>query len=224
MSTTGERISTPDAKAQQLALRERLVLAPPPDLRLRLVGGADISMKRFGRVGYGGIVVLDAETAQPVAQATAAVPLTFPYIPGYLSFRELPVLAEAWARLEVRPDVLVFDGHGLAHPRRFGLACHGGVLFDVPSVGCAKTLFVGEHGALGRERGATADVVLEGEVVGRAVRTRTGVAPVYVSPGHRMDLDTAVEIVLGLARRYREPETTRRAHRLVNELRRAAGD
>jgi deoxyribonuclease V len=211
-----------EARELQLRLRERLVLSPPPGLEARRVAGADISMDRGSDRGFGGFVVLDAESLEPVAQASAETELRFPYVPGLLSFRELPVLAEAWRRLEQRPDVLVFDGQGIAHPRRFGLACHGGLLFDVPSIGCAKSLLVGRHGALGEERGATAPIEHRGEVVGMAVRTRARVKPVYVSPGHRMDMETAVEIVLRVSPRYREPETTRHAHRLVNELRRAA--
>lgn len=213
--------TTAEARAQQERLRKELILTPPPGLRADLVGGADQSMETRGSIGYGGIVVLDARTLESVAEATAVVPLTFPYVPGLLSFRELPVLQAAWTRLEVRPDVLIFDGHGLAHPRRFGLACHGGVLFGLPTIGCAKSILVGEHGPLGSERGSTAPLEHKGEVVGMAVRTRSGVAPIYVSPGHRMDLETAVEIVLATATRYREPETTRRAHRLVNDLRRS---
>jgi deoxyribonuclease V len=204
----------------QEELRERLVLRPPPGLRADRVAGADISMDRGSDRGFGAIVTLDAASLEPVEEATAEVRLTFPYVPGLLSFRELPVLAEAWRRLEHAPDVLVFDGQGIAHPRRFGLACHGGLLFGVPSVGCAKSILVGRHGPLGEERGSTADLVHRGEVVGRAVRTRTGVSPVFVSPGHLMVLDTAVEIVLAVSPRYREPETTRWAHRRVNELRR----
>ncbi len=212
-----------EAKALQIRLRERLVLSPPPGLRARRVAGADISMDRGSDRGYGGIVVLDADSLAEVDRAGAAAELPFPYVPGLLSFRELPVLAGAWEALRTRPDVLVFDGQGIAHPRRFGLACHGGLLFGVPSVGCAKSLLVGSHGALGEERGAAAELVHRGEVVGVALRTRAGVKPVYVSPGHLMDLETAVEIVLRVSPRYREPETTRHAHRLVNELRRAGG-
>jgi deoxyribonuclease V len=178
-------------------------------------------MDRGSDRGYGGIVVLDGESLQPLDRASAVAGLAFPYVPGLLSFRELPVLAAVWDRLETAPDVLVFDGQGTAHPRRFGLACHGGLLFDTPSIGCAKTLLVGRHGPLGGERAATAEIVHRGEVVGMAVRTRAGVRPVYVSPGHRMDLPTAVEVVLRLSPRFREPETTRHAHRLVNDLRRA---
>jgi deoxyribonuclease V len=206
----------------QRQLHARLVLKPPAHLRVRRVAGLDISTEKGRDVGWGGIVVLDADTLAPVLQASATVALPFPYVPGLLSFRELPVLAAVWEQLPERPDLLVFDGQGTAHPRRFGLACHGGLLFGVPSIGCAKSLLVGRHGPLGEERGATADILHKGEVVGRAVRTRRGVQPVYVSPGHLMDLPTAVEWVLRLSPRYREPETTRHAHRLVNAVRREA--
>jgi deoxyribonuclease V len=188
------------------------------------VAGADISTEKGRDTGFGGIVVLDAATLVPVAQASAAVELGFPYVPGLLSFRELPIVAEAWARLSVRPDVLIFDGQGTAHPRRMGIACHGGLLFGVPSVGCAKSLLVGTYGKLGAARGSTAPITHKGEVVGMAVRTRKGVQPVYVSPGHLMDLPTAVELVLKVSPKYREPETTRHAHRLVNAFRRASGE
>jgi deoxyribonuclease V len=159
---------------------------------------------------------------RPVDQATASVQVDFPYVPGLLSFRELPPLAVAWERLSVRPDVIIFDAHGLAHPRRFGLACHGGLLFDVPSIGAAKSLLVGEHGELPEARGSTAPLIHEGEEVGKVVRTRIGVSPVFVSLGHRMDLATAVEVVLKASPCYRIPEPIRRAHRLSNELRRRA--
>ncbi len=218
----GWDVTPSEAVALQRELRERLVLHPPSGLKVERVAGADISTMRGEDTAYGGFVVLDAGTLEPVAKASAAVRLGFPYVPGLLSFRELPVLAEAWKRLEVRPDVLIFDGQGTAHPRRLGLACHGGLLFGVPSIGCAKSLLVGKHGPLGEERGSTAELLHQGEVVGMAVRTRRGVQPVYVSPGHLMDLPTAVELVLRVTTRYREPETTRHAHRLVNEVRRSA--
>ncbi|HEV2145795.1 MAG TPA: deoxyribonuclease V [Longimicrobiaceae bacterium] len=217
-------VTPQEARRIQSELRERLVTEPPPGFAPRLAGGADVSFERFAKWGYAGVVVLELAGLETVAEASAVAELTFPYVPGYLSFRELPPIAAAWERLERRPDVLVFDGQGTAHPRRFGVACHGGLLLDVPSIGCAKSLLVGTHGELGEERGSTAPLVHRGETVGMAVRTRTGVKPVYVSPGHRMDLPTAVEIVLRLAPRFREPETTRRSHRLVNELRRRARD
>lgn len=230
----GERSRTPGAAADlpleptpaqakeiQLRLRERLVHHPPPGFAPHLVAGADLSISRGAKRGYAGIVVIDAETMDTVDEAAAGVDVHFPYIPGYLSFRELPPLLAAWNRLRKRPDVVVFDGHGTAHPRRFGIACHGGLLFDTPSIGCGKSILVGTHEPLGEERGATAPLVHNGETIGMAVRTRTGVKPVYVSPGHLMDLETAVRIVLEMTTGYREPETTRRSHRLVNEVRRA---
>jgi deoxyribonuclease V len=210
-----------EAIALQRRLRELVVLAPPPGFVPRLVGGADLSFERHADRAYAAIVVIDTRTMETIEEASAVVDLTFPYVPGLLSFRELPAIAAVWERLGTRPDVLVFDGQGVAHPRRFGIACHGGLLLDVPTVGCAKSILVGRHGPLARERGATAPLVDRGEVVGAAVRTRAGVSPVYVSPGHRMDLDTAVSVVLAVSTRYREPETTRRAHRLVNARRRA---
>jgi deoxyribonuclease V len=217
-------VTPSEAVELQRQLRERLVLRPPPGLRVERVAGADISTEKGNDTGFGGIVVLDVATLVPVAQASAAVQLGFPYVPGLLSFRELPIVAAVWSRLTVRPDVVIFDGQGTAHPRRMGIACHGGLLFDVPSVGCAKSLLVGTHGKLGEAQGSTAPITHKGEVVGMAVRTRKGVQPVYVSPGHLMDLPTAVELVLKVSPKYREPETTRHAHRLVNAVRRASGE
>jgi deoxyribonuclease V len=214
--------SVAEAVEIQRRLRDRVIPKPPARFKPRLIAGADVSMERFGDRAWAGIVVLDARTLETVETASAEAELRFPYIPGLLSFRELPPLAEAWARLRHKPDVLIFDGVGYAHPRRFGIASHGGVLFDVPSIGCAKSILVGTPGPLAPERGSTAELIAKGEVVGMAVRLRDRVAPVYVSRGHRMDLRTAVRIVESVSRGYRLPETTRRAHALVNELRRQA--
>jgi deoxyribonuclease V len=214
-------LTVAEARERQQAMRARLVTVPPPGFAPRYVAGADVSMERFKHYGYAAVVVIDLRTMETVDEAAAAAELRFPYVPGYLSFRELPVLDQAWRALRIRPDVVVFDGHGYAHPRRFGLACHGGVAWDVPSIGCAKNPFIGTHEPVGDERGATSPIVHEGEVVGMVVRTRAGARPLYVSAGHRMDLPTAVDLVLRLAPKYRQPETTRRAHQLVNEHRRA---
>jgi deoxyribonuclease V len=210
-----------EAVAEQHALRERLVLRPPAGFAPRLLAGADVSFDKGGDTAWAAIVVLDAATLDVVTAASAVATLRFPYVPGLLSYRELPALADAWTRLDVRPDVVVFDGQGIAHPRRFGIACHGGLLFGVPSIGCAKSILVGRHAELAEDRGAAAPLVDKGEVVGMAVRLRERVQPVYVSPGHLMDLATAVAVVQAAGRGFREPETTRRAHRLVNEMRRA---
>jgi deoxyribonuclease V len=215
-------VTPAEARDIQRELRARLVTHPPPGFAPRLIAGADVSMDLHGTRGYAGIVVIDAESMETVDQSVADVELDFPYIPGLLSFREIPALLAAWERLATRPDVVIFDGVGYAHPRRFGLACHGGMTLGVPSVGCAKSILVGRYDRLGEERGATAPMTDRGELVGMAVRTRSNVQPVYVSIGDHMDLDTAVSLVLRMAVKYREPETTRRAHRLVNERRRAA--
>ena len=211
-----------EAVAAQRELRARLVTEAPPAWSPRLVAGADVSMDRDSPRAWAGLVVIDAQTMETVDQATAEVTLRFPYVPGLLSFRELPAVFAAWERLATRPDVVIFDGVGYAHPRRFGLACHGGVLLDTPSIGCAKSILVGTHEPLDERRGSTAPLVHRGEIVGMAVRLRERTRPVYVSIGHLMSLDVAVALVQQMAVGFREPETTRRAHRLVNDLRRGA--
>jgi deoxyribonuclease V len=217
-------VTPAEARDIQRELRARLVPHPPADFAPRLVAGADMSIEPNTNLGYAGIVVIDAETMETVDRSVADVEIDFPYIPGLLSFREIPPLLAAWEKLAVRPDVVVFDGVGYAHPRRFGLACHAGMAFGVPSIGCAKSILVGRYENLGEERGATAPMIDRGEIVGMAVRTRANVQPVYVSIGDHMDLETAVAIVLRMAVKYREPETTRRAHQLVNDRRRAVRD
>ena len=214
-------LTVAEARERQQQMRSRLVTAPPPGFAPRFVAGADVSAERFKHYGYAAVVVIDLHTGETVDEGSAAMELRFPYVPGYLSFREIPPLDAAWKMLRVRPDVVVFDGHGYAHPRRFGLACHGGVEWDVPSIGCAKNPFIGTHGPVADERGATSPILHDGETIGSVVRTRAGAKPLYVSAGHRMDLSTAVDLVLRLASKYRQPETTRRAHHRVNEMRRA---
>ncbi|MHB9131087.1 MAG: deoxyribonuclease V [Armatimonadota bacterium] len=219
-------MSIPEAQQVQHELRSRLVLAPPSDFNPRLVAGADVSTTKFSPIVYAGFVVIDIETMESVATSTAITEVTFPYIPGLLSFREIPALVEAWRQLQVRPDVLVMDGHGTAHPRGMGVACHAGLVFGVPTIGCAKSILVGKHAPLEEERGSMQPLIFRGEKVGVVLRTKTGVSPVYVSPGDHIDSPTAVELVLRLTPggKYRLPETTRRAHRLVNDLRVASGD
>lgn len=216
-------VTTERAKSLQLELRDRVELEPPPEFRPELVAGADLSIVRGRDRGYAALVVVDREAMETVDRATASVDVGFPYVPGLLSFRELPPLAAAWEKLGTRPGAILFDGHGLAHPRRFGLACHGGLLFGLPSIGLAKSVLVGEHDEPGRAKGATSALHHEGEVVGAALRSRTDVRPVFVSPGHRMDVQTAVDVVLSVSPRYRIAEPIRRAHRLANRTREEAG-
>jgi deoxyribonuclease V len=208
-----------EATAVQQQLRAEVVLRPPADFAPRLVAGLDVSMDRDATECVAGIVVLTLPDLVTVDQATAVAPVPMPYVPGFLSFRELRAVAEAWDQLRTRPDVLVFDGQGIAHPRRFGIACHGGVLFGVPSTGCAKSILVGRHAELPPERLARAPLVHRREVVGAAIRLRERTLPVFVSPGHLMDVETAVDVVVAANAGFREPETTRRAHKLVNDER-----
>lgn len=205
-------LSPEAARAVQARLRPQVVTDTPLPLdAIGAVGGVDISVK--DDTARAAIVVLRFPDLTPVDVALAEMPVPFPYVPGLLVFREGPSILAALARLERLPDVLIFDGHGLAHPRRMGIACHMGLWTGVPSVGCAKSILVGRHDAIGNEKGAWAALVHEGEVVGAALRTRDGVNPVYVSVGHRADLDTARALVLRCCTRYRLPEPTRLAHR-----------
>lgn len=208
-------LTTAQARAVQDALRPHLVLTDdlPP---LRTVAGTDVGFSADGRETRAAIVVLTWPDLAPVASATATCPTAFPYVPGLLSFRELPALLAALARLPALPDLLLVDGQGLAHPRRCGLACHLGLLTGLPAIGVAKSRLIGTHDELPPERGAWVPLRDGGETLGAVLRTRAGVRPLYVSPGHRVSLPTAVALVLAATPRYRLPVTTRLAHRLAS--------
>ena len=204
-----------EAIALQCKLREHVIVADQLGA-VHTVAGLDVGPESAGSVLRAGVAVLSFPDLKTADQVVARRPAGFPYIPGLLSFREVPALLDALARLGALPDLLLCDGQGLAHPRRFGLACHLGVLTGIPSVGVAKSLLVGGHGPLPQARGSWRPLVHKGEVVGAALRTRAGVAPVYVSIGYKLSLATAVDYVLACAPRYRLPETTRAAHRLAS--------
>jgi deoxyribonuclease V len=161
------------------------------------------------------VVVLDFETLTTVDYAIATRPAGFPYVPGLLAFREGPVILEALKQLRTTPELLIFDGHGLAHPRRLGIASHIGVLVNLPAVGCAKSRLCGQHDEPGHKSGTHVPLLDRGEVIGAVLRTRQNVKPVYVSIGHRVDLATSIQYVLDCCRGYRLPEPTRRAHRVA---------
>ncbi len=185
---------------------------------VRLIAGVDVSYAKDDTVVAGAVVVLDATSLAVVDSATAVRPVEFPYLPGLLAFREIPALLDALAKLATTPDAVVCDGYGLAHPRRFGLACHLGVLTDLPTFGVAKTAFIGEYEQPGPERGDREPLVDAGETVGCVLRTQRGVKPVFVSTGHRISLDAATELTRSLAPRYRLPETTRQADQLSRRV------
>ncbi len=210
-------VSPREAIAIQLRLRSRLRLegAGP----FATVAGIDVSYDDASKLMFAGVVVMSGDGRQVLETASAAVRVRFPYIPGLLSFRETPAVIKAWTKLKAAPDCLICDGHGLAHPRRFGLACHLGLLFGRPSIGCAKSLLVGAHQEPGKRRGSLEPLLDCGEQIGAVLRTRHNVAPVYVSQGDRIGLDTAVQTVLDTCCGFRLPEPTRRAHLLVTRMR-----
>jgi deoxyribonuclease V len=201
-----------------------LVRLRPLARPVNTIAGADISFNRFSETVYAGIVVLSLPDLRIIETAGVRSVAKFPYIPGLLSFREAPSMLEAWEKLKTKPDVLMLDGQGIAHPRRCGIACHVGVLLDWPTIGCAKSILVGRYGDLGLEAGSRSPLIDKGEQVGVALRTKNKVSPVYVSPGHLIDLDSAVDLVLRSITKYRLPEPTRQAHLLVNRLRVADGE
>ncbi|MFI1395576.1 endonuclease V [Streptomyces sp. NPDC020681] len=207
------------ALAVQDELRTRVVLDEPgPPPASGLVTGVDVAYDDERDVVAAAAVVLDAATLAVVDEATAVGRVTFPYVPGLLAFREIPAVLAALESLTSAPGLIVCDGYGLAHPRRFGLASHLGVLTGLPAIGVAKSPFVFTHAELGPRRGDFAPLLADdGEEVGRALRTQEGVKPVYVSVGHRTTLDNACAHTLHLASRFRLPESTRRADRLCRE-------
>jgi len=208
----------------QRRLATRLDLVTPLPEPLRTVAGVDVSYEKHGDLFFAGVVVLSFPTLQPLEEAVAVARVSFPYIPGLLSFRELPVLLDALRSLRTVPDVVLVDGQGIAHPRRFGIASHLGLWIERPTVGCAKSRLCGEHPPPGRRRGDRVPLTLEGETVGTVLTTRDGVKPLYISPGHRIDVDAAAALALACTGRYRMPEPTRLAHLLTNRLRREAAE
>jgi deoxyribonuclease V len=215
----GFDLSPEEARRLQERLASRVEAGPALDLEeVRYVAGADVSTQ--DGMAYATVVVLDFPGLSVVEAQGFEAPLEFPYVPGLLSFREMPSLLGALEKVETAVDVVVLDAQGLAHPRRIGLASHVGLFLDVPTVGCAKTVLVGKFEEPRMEKGNATDMVHRGEVVGRAVRTRDGVSPVYVSVGNGVDLDSSVELVLACCTKYRLPEPTRQAHNAANRLRR----
>ncbi len=210
--------SPEEAKQLQETLRQRVKIAPLPT-QIKTIAGADVSFNLKSNWGIGGVVVCDAETLNVLDSATFQSVLSFPYIPGFLSFRELPLILPAFEKLSRQPDLVLCDGQGFAHPRRFGLACHLGVALNCPSIGCAKRRLVGEHVEPGRARGSRVPLRFEDEDIGVVLRTRTGVSPLYVSIGHKITLPEAINWTLRTAVRYRLPEPIRAAHKLVNKIR-----
>ncbi|MFT6336169.1 MAG: deoxyribonuclease V [Halioglobus sp.] len=186
----------------------------------KYIAGADVAYNESKQKMVGAIVVLDANTLEVVEESWHAMEITFPYIPGLFSFREIPPLLEAYRKLKIKPDLIICDGHGIAHPKGVGMATHLGIELDVPTIGCAKKRLVGAYKkeTLEKERGSMQSLIWDDREVGVALRTQIGINPVFVSIGHRIDLKTAINWVLKLCSKYRLPETTRQADKLVNTL------
>ncbi|MBL7161612.1 MAG: deoxyribonuclease V [Anaerolineales bacterium] len=201
----------------QEELRSRVISTPLADESIQYVAGIDVGFPRRKEIARAAIVVMQYPSMELVDQGLAEAPVTMPYIPGLLSFREIPVILTALEEVTLMPDLLITDSQGIAHPRRFGLACHLGVLLDMPAIGCAKSILVGEHVPLPEERDSATNLADDGEIIGSVVRTRDGVKPVYVSIGHHVDLASAVRIILNCGGGYRLPEPTRWAHRLASQ-------
>lgn len=212
-------LTSREAVELQTQLRAQVALAPLAG-EVETIAGADISFNKFSETVYAGIVVLRLPHLETVEEVGVVSRATFPYISGLLSFREAPSVLEAWARLKIEPDAVMFDGQGIAHPRRVGIGAHMGLFLKRPTFGCAKSVLVGKFDAPEETRGAWSPMIDKGETIGAALRTKTRVQPVYVSPGHMIDLAGAIALTLACDGGYRQPEPTRRAHLLVNRLRR----
>lgn len=216
----GWELAPAEAIALQTRLRDRVERADRIGA-VRHIAGVDVGFEADGRITRAAVAVLDYPGLALVEQAVVRVPTRFPYVPGLLSFREAPAVLAAFERLRIAPDLILYDGQGIAHPRRFGIASHIGLLLDCPAIGVAKTRLVGAHRTPANRRGAWAhlrDAAADGrmETIGAVLRTRAGVKPLYVSIGHRVSLESAVRWTMACVTRYRLPETTRWAHRLAS--------
>lgn len=210
--------NTQELRKIQERLRGDISLQPLTQLP-RTIGGADISLNRGSKVVYAGIVVLDFETLQPIARSGVVDEVEVPYVPGYLSFREVPALYRAWQALAIKPDVVMLDGHGIMHPRMVGVATHFGLVANVPTIGCAKKPLAGEFIDPELVPGDITTVKYQKDMRGYCYRSRKNCRPIFISPGTGMSCEDALRITQKCLRGYRLPEPTRLAHAYVNQLR-----
>ena len=211
-----------EAIALQKKLAERVVLTQRGLASIKHVAGVDVSYRRNDNLFHAAVVILDYASMKIVDSATASGEVSFPYVPGLLSFRELPIILQAFKNLKTIPDIILADAQGIAHPRRLGLASHLGLWLDLPTIGCAKSKLCGEYEEPSEAKGAQTPLFDDMIEIGRVLRTRDKVRPMFVSPGHKVDIQTSAEIVLACSRGYRLPEPTRQAHLLSNQVRAAA--
>ncbi len=216
-------VSPQEAVALQKQMAAEVIYTQPLDMEnIRYVAGVDVSVKPDVAKGYdvsqAAVVVVSFPDLKPVETVLALQKTPFPYIPGLLTFREGPALVEAFEKLQIVPDVFIFDGMGRAHPRRIGIASHMGLWLQKPTIGCGKTLFVGKHDEPEAQKGAYADLVHRGELIGVALRTRDNTKPVYISVGHLADLATSIDLVMRCTPKYRLPEPIRMAHNAAGQI------
>jgi deoxyribonuclease V len=218
MSVSYEGLKIPEATRIQNELRERVDATERP-LQLYTVGGADISLNLYSTTIYAGIILLTFPQLQPISYSVIKSETRFPYVPGYLAFREVPALVRVWEQMPQKPDVLVVDGHGIAHPRRMGIATHFGVVTGQPTMGCAKNILTGRFTEPLPEQGAFSPIIDRQEQIGYAFRSKARTAPVYISPGHLLGMQNSLDLIRQCTGKYRIPEPTRLAHELVNRFR-----
>jgi len=209
-------LSEGEALKLQTTLSDKVIIEDSFS-NIRLVAGVDVAYEKFSDRLVAAVVILDSNTLEIIESVTSKDSVHFPYIPGLFSFRELPSLVKAFSKLKNQPDLIVCDGQGIAHPRRFGLACHLGVIFDVPTIGCGKSRLLGVHQEPGPKRGDSSPLIDNDECIGCALRTQIDIKPIYISTGHRISLTSACNWVLKLSPKYRLPETTRQADQLVKK-------
>ncbi len=215
------KVTPKEAIAAQKLLKDKIKLIPLSK-KIKFIGGADVSMSLFATNGFAGFVTLSFDKLHEVDHAVVKDKINFPYIPGLLSFREIPMLLKAWKKLKKKPDLIIVDGVGIAHPRRLGIASHLGLVLGVPTIGCAKSVLTGVYKEPKNKVGAISylyDKYDKKEILGAAIRTKVGVKPVFISPGHMITTEEAIAIVKNCVLKHRLPEPTRLAHKKVNEYR-----
>jgi deoxyribonuclease V len=212
------KVSPAEAIQIQEKLRKKLRFQAPRT-RLKTIAAGDVAYARGDDMTYAAFLLFTYPDLTLLESASAKGHASFPYIPGLLTFREAPVLLKAYSRLKARPDLILIDGQGIAHPRFMGIAAHIGLILNLPTIGCAKSRLIGTHEELAPDRGKVVPLLVGDRTAGMVLRTREGVKPVYVSPGHKMDMETSVKVVLSLCRGYRIPEPLRQAHIFVSKLR-----
>ncbi|MEM7713056.1 MAG: deoxyribonuclease V [Cyanobacteria bacterium P01_A01_bin.68] len=209
-------LTTSEAKTIQEELRKEVITEDRFEEPVKYVAGVDMGFEADGTISRAAVAVLSFPDLQLQEQTIAKRPTTFPYIPGFLSFREIPAVLDALQKINTTPDIILCDGQGLAHPRRLGIACHLGVILDMPTIGVAKSWLIGDYEEVPQEKGSWKPLIHKDETIGAVLRTRANVKPLYISSGHRISLPTAIDYVLRCTPQYRLPETTRIADKLAS--------